>query len=74
MFHNFIYKKKQAVSPSSLKSPQNRQRSMTANIKSRSRYDIKYDFGYKTGNGWKSVGIKREVGSCGIDENFVKPW
>lgn len=62
MFHNFIYKNKQAVSssPSNFKSPQNRQRSMTANVKTRERRnDSKFGFGRVNGDGWKSVGLKR---------------
>ena len=34
---------------------------MTANIKSRERYDIKFDQGRVNGDGWKSVGLKRDV-------------
>lgn len=60
MFHNFIYKNKQAVSSSpSFKSPQNRQRSMTANVKTRERNDMKFGLGRFNGDGWKSVGLKR---------------
>ena len=61
MFHNFIYKNKQAVSssPSNFKSPQNLQRSMTANVKTRERNDSKFGFGRVNGDGWKSVGLKR---------------
>jgi len=29
--------------------------------------------GRANGDGWKSVGLKREVKN-GADDNFVKPW
>lgn len=42
---------------------------MTANTKSRQPNDNSRG----SGNGWKTTGIKGQVG-VGVDDNFVKPW
>ena len=46
---------------------------MTANVKAREINYSKFGLGRVNGDGWKSVGLKREIKNGG-DENFVKPW